>query len=453
MHISQKSSIFARKIAFVMKRTLFLIALSAFFMACGGSKSSDEQSASQTETVTNEGSFESECRKVYQQVDVLQRKLADPQQYATQQGVEELQKLDQELTFHYNAAELDSAEYAKARQIDSLIAEAHKSIPYVIQQNVCNTPHALILKPEELLTETQSYPIYLERGDKLMLHIETEKPADIRIYNTNSHQLLKSYVGKKLVKDSISIQFSAVYLVEINPKGRQYANIDIAYKPNSVNRAFETKTVETREVEGQKGDFRVKAIPGIKMKNLFEEPRKFTLRGQLKAAFSGSYRAIVAVPVPQGANDILYSLRISTNEPDRASDGKFHDNMETSYKRIKMLGLPVYESHGGAGIISTLLGENQPKREEDAYINMYVFFNSAQAKKFQDGVDPAKLQYSIDYSTMGTQSCNGRIPSKGYKTIYLGFLNERMRYNNYVWLEAVSAVPNTEYLKTEYIVK
>ena len=141
-----------------MKRTIFLIALSALLVACGGSKSSDEQSASQTEIVINEGSFEAECRKVYQQVDVLQRKLADPQQYATQQGVEELQKLDQELTFHYNAAELDSAEYAKARQIDSLIAEAHKSILYVIQQNVCNTPHPLLQKPEELLLETQAYP-------------------------------------------------------------------------------------------------------------------------------------------------------------------------------------------------------------------------------------------------------------------------------------------------------
>lgn len=436
-----------------MKRTIFLIALSALFVACGGGKSSDNQSAAKTESVTNKTTFDSECRKVNQQVDILQRKMADPQQYTTQQGIEELQRLDQELTFQYNAAGLDPADYAKARQIDSLIAEIHKSIPYVIQQNVCNTPHILLQKPEELLSETQAYPFYLERGDKLMLYIETEKPADIRVYNTNSHQLLRTYTGKKTIKDSIAIQFSAVYLVEINPKGRQYASIDIAFKPNSVNRAFETKTVETREVEGKKGDFRVKAIPGIKMKNLFEEPRKFTLRGQLKAAFSGSYRAIVAVPVPQGANDILYSLRISTNEPDRASDGKFHDNMETSYKRIKMLGLPVYESHGGAGIISTLLGENQPKREEDAYINMYVFFNSAQAKKFQDGVDPAKLQYSIDYSTMGTQSCNGRIPSKGYKTIYLGFLNERMRYNNYVWLEAVSALPNTEYLKTEYIVK
>ena len=242
-------------------------------------------------------------------------------------------------------------------------------------------------------------------------------------------------------------------MVEINPRVRQYASIELTYHPNNINRVKNPKQVVSQQVEGQKGDFRVQTVKGIKMKNLFEEPRKFTLRGQLKAAFSGSYRAIVAVQVPTGATDILYSLRISTNEPDRASDGKFHDNMETSYKRIKMLGLPVYESHSGRGIIATLLGENQPLREEDAYINMYVFYNAAQAKKFQDGADPAKLAYNVDYSTMGTQSCNGRIPSKGYKTIYLGFLNERMRYNNYVWLEAVSAVQNTEYFKTEYIVK
>ncbi len=441
-----------------MKRILFLIALSALFVACGGSKSSDEQSVASAESVTNEGSFEAECRKVYQQVDVLQRKLADSQQYATQQGVEELQRLDQELFFQYNAAELDSADYAKARQIDSLIAEVHKSIPYAIQQNVCNTPHPLLQKPEELLSETQAYPFYLERGDKLMLHIETEKPADIRVYNTNSHQLLKTYAGKKLVKDSVTIQFSAVYLVEINPKGRQYASIDISYKPNSVSRAFEIKTVETRETEGQKGDFRVKSVPGIKMQNLFEEPRKFTLRSQLKAAFSGTTnadRAIVAIQVPAVAKDVMYSLRISTNEGSRSSDGHFSDNLSKSYKKVKFLGIPLYErsSSHGSSLFELLLGENQPPRDEEAYINMYVFYSAAQAKKFQDGADPAKLQYSIDYSAMGTQSCNGRIPTKGCKTIYMGYQNERVRYNNYVWLEAVSAVPTTEYFKTEYIVR
>lgn len=51
------------------------------------------------------------------------------------------------------------------------------------------------------------------------------------------------------------------------------------------------------------------------------------------------------------------------------------------------------------------------------------------------------------------QSCNGRIPAKGNRTIYMGYQNERVRYNNNVWLEAVSAVPNNEYLKTEYTVR
>lgn len=109
------------------------------------------------------------------------------------------------------------------------------------------------------------------------------------------------------------------------------------------------------------------------MHNVFEEPRKFTLRGQIKAAFSGSSRAIVALKVPRGTTD-----------------------------------------------------------------------------SFQDGANVSKLNYNIDYSTMGTQSCNGRIPSMGLTTIYLGFENERMRYSNYLWVEAIASVPNTEYFKAQY---
>ena len=428
-------------------------------MSCGGKKadSSDGQSSAQSETLSKGNSFYAECQKTIQQAEVLQSKLTNPQQYATQQGVEELQRLADELTLNYNAAELDSADLARAQQVDALISKVKQQVPYLIQQNVCDTPHSLILKPEELLSETAEYPVYMERGDKLLVQIETEKPADIRIYNTDSRQLLKSYTGKKLVKDSLDIKFSAVYLLEINPKGRQYASIDISFKPNSVNRAFATKTVETREVEGQKGNFRVKAIPGIKMQTLFEEPRKFTLRSQLKATFSGtsnSDRAIVAIQVPTGAKDVLYSLRISTNEGQRSSDGHFGDNLAKSYKKVKFLGIPLYErsSSHGSSLFELLLGENQPPREEEAYINMYVFYSADQAKKFQDGANPSKLQYSVDYSTMGTQSCNGRIPTKGNRTIYMGYQNERVRYNNYVWLEAVSAVPHNEYLKKEYVV-
>lgn len=341
-----------------------------------------------------------------------------------------LYALNEQLVFEYNPATQDSASNAQCEALRRQIDDLHNSVNELVATQTPNVFVSVHHKPQELLEATQNYPVYLERGDKLIYRIETEKPADVRIYNADSHQLLKTYAGKTLVRDSINISFSAIYLVQVTPKTRQYTNIKIGYKTQNVSRLAGTKSVRVDSVEAQKGDFLAAPVRGIKMTNLFDEPRKFTLRGQLKAAFSGSYRAIVALQVPAGATDVLYSLRISTNESNKSTDGDFYRDMETSYRRIKVLGLPIYESHRGSGLIATLLGENVPPREEDAYINMYVFYNAAQAKKFQDGTAPSTLNYNVDYSTMGTQSCNGRIPSKGYKTIYLGFLNERMRYNN-----------------------
>ena len=185
-----------------------------------------------------------------------------------------------------------------------------------------------------------------------------------------------------------------------------------------------------------------------------EEPRKFTLRGQLKAVFSGSAKALVAVQVPTGTTDILYSLRIATSEQDRSSDGEFHNNLSLSYKKVKFMGLPIYEKEQSNGILNTLLDDNRPIRDEDAYCNMYVFRNQSQAKQFQDGTKVASLlNYDVDYSTLGTQSCNGRIPTNGAKTIYLAFENERIRFTNYLWVEVEAVIPTTEYFATKYSIQ
>lgn len=306
-------------------------------MACGGSSSSEQ-------TTATGKNFQEQCDRTISQCNKLNKAVDNLSGSGSVEQILEVQRLSDELSFDYDAASLDSAQLAQAEEVDALIAELKQTISQQTNQMVAQGYWYLVNKPEELLTETTEYPIYLERGEMLFLDITTEKPADIRIYNVNSHQLQRSYIGKSRVKDSLAISFSSVYVVEINPRIRQYASVELTYHPNSIDRLTNPKQVTSQQVEGQKGDFRVRTVKGIQMKNLFEEPRKFTLRGQLKAAFSGSYR-------------------------------------------------------------------------------------------------------------MGTQSCNGRIPAKGYRTIYLGFLNERMRYNNYVWLEAVSAVPNTEYFKTEYTVK
>lgn len=440
-----------------MKQTYTLLSVlcALVLVGCNGSGSGSTKSKIQGMDAQTSEQYTAACHTAQQTRQLLNQLQSEVDDGNTPSATQllSLRELDRQLVFYYDPTSLDSAANAQCAALSRQIRSLHKSVDALASTQAPKVIVPVYYKEQELLETTTNLPVYLEKGDKMMLSIEMEKAADVRIYNANSYKLLKSYTGRTRITDSVKIAFNAIYLIQIVPKGRQFANIQVGYRTPDINRLSGTKQVSENKEEAKKGDFLAYSIPGIKMVNIFEEPRKFTLRGQIKAAFSGSYRAIVAIQVPQGASDILYSLRISTNEENKSTDGKFCQDMETSYRRIKVLGLPIYESHRGSGLIATLLGENVPVREEDAYINMYVFYNAAQAKKFQDGADITKLNYNVDYSTMGTQSCNGRIPSKGYKTIYLGFLNERMRYNNYVWLEALSAVPTGEYFKPVFTVK
>lgn len=363
-----------------------------------------------------------------------------------------LSQLANQLCYTYDADILDSASIVKCQALQQRIEGLQQQIYQTVNDNMHNIYVSIVNDDDCLLEKKTTYPVYLKRGEKLHVNITTKRAATLKVYNYDSHSTLKTISGKTTFKFTLNIENTAIYLVEINPgNSSQYASIHIAYTANQVDRLTPTQ-VNERTVEAKQGDFRAWSVKGIKMTPILDEPRKFTLRGQLKAAFSGSYRGLVAIEVPAGSTDILYSMRISTNEADRSSDGEFNDNMNASYRKIKSLGLPIYESTRSSGILNTILGEYTPLREEDAYINMFVFSSSSQAKKFQDGIATTKLSYEVNSSIMGMQSSNGRIPVKGRKTIYLGFENERMRYNNYVWVEVLASKPINEYFKSEYYI-
>jgi len=213
--------------------------------------------------------------------------------------------------------------------------------------------------------------------------------------------------------------------------------------------------IVTDKTECTVKDLGAQKIQGIKLKSVFEEPRKVTLRSQGKALFSGgNTRSVVAMQVPAGSTDVAYSLRISTSQSDMGGDGQFCRRMDEKYKEIKLLGLPVYESHGSSSnIFRELLNACEPYREEEAYCNLFIFTSSAEAKKFADGKPTAELKYNVDLSKKGTQSCNDRIPTKGLRTIYFGFENTRVRYSVYLWLESLATMPSTEYYRATYKVK
>ena len=304
---------------------------------------------------------------------------------------------------------------------------------------------------DHLLEKAQTYPVYLLKGEKLRWRINAQKPMTVKLCNADARTVIKTYTGKTSVVDSLEIQNTAIYFLEVIPGSAQYIDLNINYKVKELARLRNATPIKTKQVDCSKGDFGAVAVLGVKMHNIFEEPRKFTLRGQLKSAFSGSSIAMVPIIIPAGTTDILYSMRMATSEQDRSSDGEFHDNMTRTYKQIKFMGLPLYEKSTSNGLLNTLLDDNRPLRDEDAYCNMYVFRSQTEAKKFQDGKATAgDLKYDLDYSTVGTQSCNGHIPSNGASKIYLGFENVRVRYTNYLWVEAIAVIPTTEYYTTKY---
>ena len=371
----------------------------------------------------------------------------------SQETVISLLSKAKELKYEYND---DGMNVATIKHCDSLkmrIESCQQRAASVAEQMIISSKNINVINlSEQLLTEKTYYPIYLKKGEKLFCEIEASAALVAKLYNADTEQLIRTY-KKNNIFDSLVIANTGVYLFELTPQTKQHVDVSLGFRPVEPSGIYNRPAIVTEQVECKKGDLGAIGIPGIEMRKCFEEPRKFTLRGQIKAAFSGNAKALVSVPVPAGATDVLYSMRIATSETSRASDGEFHDNLTRSYKRIKFLGLPIYEKSKSNGLLNTILDDNRPLRDEDAYCSMYVFRNQSQAKQFQDGSKPvSQLNYDVDYSTVGTQSCNGRIPVNGAKTIYLGFENERMRYTNYLWIEVEVVVPNTVYYRTKYSV-
>ena len=421
-----------------MKINLIILVVLAILCSCTGS--------------TGSKSPIDEYNEVLERVQELEKivETADWSAFSADE-LQEMNTIGKDLYYDYNPMEMTPEQVNACEALKTRVKNLREQIVSKSGNVIENFEVTAFNLSDNLIEGAQTYPVYLQKGETLNVVASSQQNFTLKISNANSRSVLKTFAGKTSVEHSIEIKNTAVYLVEVVPTKAQYLDLSVKYKIADTSRLAAPTPINTEQVECAKGDFGAKGVPGVYMHKCFEEPRKFTLRGQLKAAFSGNSKALGAVQVPAGTTDILYSMRIATSEDSRSEDGEFHDNLSRSYTRVKFLGLPLYEKSSSNGLLNTLLDDNRPLRDEDAYCNMYVFRNQTQAKQFQDGSKSASLlKYDVDYSTVGTQSCNGRIPMKGTRTIYLGFENERMRYTNYLWVEVEAIVPNTVYYKIKY---
>lgn len=447
----------------MMKNYTLPVLCALLLCACGGSNGNTDNMADNflgantaienTHMPSDEARKYSETENRLADIEVLMRSYLTNK---NEKRIKALLNMYEKLKYEYDDSDMDDEGRRACMLLQARTDSTRAAVETLLKDEFAAMSFPCFSENDHLIQSVQRWPVYMQKGTKLFYTMSTGGNVTMKIYNADANSTLKTYIAKKQVRDSIQILNSAVYLIEITPKGSAYIDLNVEKKLASYDQMEQNKSIRIDTVDCSANDFMAVKVEGIDMKSLFEEPKKFTLRSVGKSFFSGSSRAVVTLNVPKGCTDILYSLRISTNEGDRNTDGKFNKHMIETYKQVKFLGLPLYESTKNVSttsLLRELLYRNRPVREEEAYCNVYVFTNQAEAKKFQDGQSPNGLKYNIDLSLMGTQSCNGRIPTKGLTKVYLGFDNERFRYSNYLWLEAISVTPKNEYYKVKYSIQ
>ena len=420
-----------------MKRVFFIVITCAVLTSCAGYKCKKE--AKEGYAVAS------------QQLNELASRMESLNPHSSVSDIREAKAAAEAMSYDYNPIGLDSVTASQCAQLKKQVgeykAEALSDIEWLAREKRIS-----IVSDDDLLVEgTVYHAAALQRGDTIHYSVKAKSPVSLRIANADSKTIERTFSGKTAIEGKMPVEHSAVYYFELNPGTAKYVDIDLSYSLADASRLESLKTVSLEKKECKKGDFLAFGVNGIKTIPLLDGVRAFTLSSQLKSIFSGSDRAIVPIIVPSGAKEILYSLRISTSQQKKSADGKFDENINYSYHKVKFLGLPLWNSAHGSSLIDMVLDDNRPLREEDCYCSMYVIRNQSSAKKFQDGTTAiADINYDVDYSTVGTQSCNGRIPVNGSSKIYLSFLNERMRFTNYIWVEASAVVPIKEYYTYSY---
>lgn len=354
-----------------------------------------------------------------------------------------------------NFKEMTFNTQALQEKYDSVSTEAkakHKELTSSLTANEKNIRISLMSNPELLLDSNTIYPYYLHKGDNLYIGCSTNNVVEFKIWDVNSKKLLKAIPKKKKFNEVISIPNTSIYLVQAIVPTSTYFDINIS-KSTAPEFWDENRKIKSETVECDKSDFMAFPITTINTVNLFQEPRKITLRSGFKAMFSGSTSSSVALNVPSGTTDIAYQLRISTSKGSKSRDGQFCDEVSTRTKSVKIMGKTLYEvQQQSSNLVREILNEiHKPEIEEEAYCSMYVFYDATSAKKFQSGTPASSLKYDVNYSIVGTQSTNGAIPAKSTtKNVYLAFANDRAAANVYIWLEAVATVNVVNYWRNVY---
>ena len=144
--------------------------------------------------------------EVYVKVDEIEALLqyADLETLSVEDLVD-LYDIAKELSYSFNPMDLKPEQIAACELLKQRVIKVRSELLDQTSRVISKCRVHAWEYADKLMEETQTFPVYMLRGEKLYWNIKAQKPIGVKIYNSDSRQLIKTYTGKTICSDSLAI--------------------------------------------------------------------------------------------------------------------------------------------------------------------------------------------------------------------------------------------------------
>lgn len=273
------------------------------------------------------------------------------------------------------------------------------------------------------------------------------------IVEQRSGRIVKTFKKTSDVDFTYDVYFDNPFSVKIYFPKESYYNLEVSRKSGSVdNYLSKAKLIRDSVVVGKKTN-KSKIGTTMAFEKVFNQPKKFVVSSTF--TMSGESKVYAPIEIPKNTKEFIYTLRISGEDETEREDGKLFNDVNRISKKVKVLGIPLWESEEKSSSLSREILNSlfPPKKDEDYTLNVFFFDKQKEIKKFLQypGKQYASaFKYDINNSALSTQSRVGLIkkPYSGFS--YIGLQSTSSFSNTYVWLDVVALYEKTFHYEIRY---
>ena len=273
------------------------------------------------------------------------------------------------------------------------------------------------------------------------------------IVEQRSGRIVKTFKKTSDVDFTYDVFFDNPFSVKIYFPKESYYNLEVSRKSGSVDNYLSKAKLIRDSVVVSKKTNKSKIGTTMAFEKVFNQPKKFVVSSTF--TMSGESKVYAPIEIPKNTKEFIYTLRISGEDETEREDGKLFNDVNRISKKVKVLGIPLWESEEKSSSLSREILNSlfPPKKDEDYTLNVFFFDKQKEIKKFLQypGKQYASaFKYDINNSALSTQSRVGLIkkPYSGFS--YIGLQSTSSFSNTYVWLDVVALYEKTFHYEIRY---